>query len=283
MKRTRGRLLIPGLLLLALLAGGTLVWLLQGRGGSVAGSINVVQPSADEIRTFAGTRVFFGHQSVGANVISGVEAIYASSEVPLQIVQARQPESGGDGFLAHARMGVNGDPLGKFADFTAVLDGPLGNQVDVAVLKLCYVDVVAGTDVEALFDRYVSMMDDLERAHPSVRFIYATAPLTTDRGWKSTVRSWLGQDDRMGPADNVARQRYNELIRQRYSGTGRLFDVAAIEATMAGAPTQRQLDGEPYFVLNGALATDPGHLNELGSALAGAEFIRVVSAASTQP
>ncbi len=130
---------------------------------------------------------------------------------------------------------------GKFGDFTDGERRSLGDGVDVALLKLCYVDVVAGTDVDAVFAAYSALMDELERKHPSVRFLYTTVPLSTDRGWKSIVKSWIGRDDQMGPADNIARERYNELVRARYGASGRLFDIAAVEATMTEIPTQRDL------------------------------------------
>ena len=263
-------------LLLALVAGGGVVWFLQGRGTSMPAP-EVTDVDVDQLRSFSATRVFFGHQSVGANVISGVELAYSAAATPgLVIAETRDHVPTAGGFLAHAYVGANGDPYGKIADFEAVLDGAVGDEVDVAVLKFCYVDVVAGTDVQALFDAYVSAMRELETRHPSVRLLYATVPLTTDRGWKSTVKSWIGQDDQMGPEDNIARQSYNELIRSRFGGTGRLFDVAAVEATMPASPTQRQLNGRTYYVLSEALAADAGHLNELGSRLAAAEFVRVV-------
>lgn len=112
--------------------------------------------------------------------------------------------------------------------------------------------------------------------------MYTTVPLTTDRGWKAVVKSWIGRDDQMGPADNQARQRYNELIREKYGHSGQLFrhrrrrvDAAA----GAGRAGLRRRD-----VLRAQWSVDwqrPGHLNDLGARLAAAEFIRVVAASET--
>ncbi len=263
--------------LITLLAGGA-VWFWQGKRPAMDAAVTARDPDAAELKAFAGTRMFFGHMSVGSNVISGVAASFATAGLPAPvIVETRDGVPAGHGSLSHAHMGVNGDPFGKFTDFANVLDGPLGAQVEVALLKLCYADVVAGSDVEAIFAAYSATMAELETRHPSVRFVYSTVPLSTDRGWKSTVKSWIGQNDQMGPADNVARQRYNELIRERYGSSGRLFDIAAVEATVADAPMQRNAHGQIYYVLNAALAADPGHLNELGSQLAAGELIRIVA------
>lgn len=274
------KLVLLGILVIAVGVAGSAVWL--GKGSDVPAAIVVDDPTSDELEAFASTRVFFGHQSVGSNVISGVESTYAAlgSGVP-EIVETRVLPSTVGGVLAHTHVGVNGDPFGKFEDFAAALDGPIADQIDVAVIKLCYADIVSDTDVEAVFDEYVAMMDRLEAEHPSVRFVYTTVPLTTDRGWKAVVKSWIGRDDQMGPADNQARQRYNELIREKYGHSGQLFDIAAVESTLQQEPAERGSGDETYYVLNGPLAADPGHLNDLGARLAAAEFIRVVAASET--
>lgn len=277
--KSRGMAWLAGALAVLLVGGAT--WLWQGREPEVVASVNVAEPDADDLAVFRSAKVFFGHQSVGANVISGVAPTYqAVGESAPAVVETREALSPDAGVLAHAHVGTNGDPFGKFADFASIMDGALGEQVDVAVLKLCYVDVVASTDVEAVFAAYSATMSDLERRHPGVRFVYTTVPLSTDRGWKATIKSWIGSDDQMGPADNLSRQRYNELVRARFGASGRLFDIAAVEATIADTPTLRNADGQDYYVLNAALAADPGHLNDLGARVAATEFIRVVAGAS---
>ncbi len=266
--------------LLCLVAAGAIVLVSQGRDRGMV--VKVASPSADELRAFGASRVFFAHQSVGANVIDGVDRTFqgSGSSGLVTITETRDVPPTEGGFLAHTSVGVNGDPYGKLSDFHAVLDGPLGSNLDVAVLKFCYADVVAGTDVDALFTAYSSTMADLERTHPSVRFLYATVPLTTDRGWKSTLKSWIGDDDHLGPADNLTRHRFNELVRRQFGSTGRLFDIAGVEATLSQDPTERRDGGEVYFVLNQVLAADAGHLNDLGASLAAAELIRVATSGS---
>lgn len=252
-----------------------------GRSPGVTHPIDIDEPSKVELNTVARTRVLFGHQSVGANILGGISTLYDEagvSEPP--VVETRETVTSEGGFIAHAHVGVNGDPLGKLADFAKILDGPLGDEVDVAVVKFCYVDIVASTDVEAVFDAYVATISELEARHPDVRFVYTTVPLTADRGLKSRIKALLGSDDQMGPADNIARQRYNELIRERFGMSGRLFDIAAVQSTMQTAPTTRTDDGETYYVLSDDLRSDRGHLNEQGSEAAAAEFLRVIAAAA---
>lgn len=240
--------------------------------------IEVPEPDSGTLAQFGATRVFFGHQSVGANVIDGVGSVFAQSGVQVpEVVETRDSVPARAGFLAHAHMGVNGDPFGKLTDFASVLGGPMGGRIDVAVLKFCYADIVAGTDVQAVFDAYVQTMAGLEASHPAVRFLYTTVPLSTDWSWRQVVKSWIGRNDQMGPADNLARQEYNQLIRDKYGDSGRLFDIAAVEATLTEDPMSRTEGGQPYYVLNPQLASDAGHLNELGQRAAAVAFIDAVT------
>lgn len=277
MSRTRAGATMSAVVALVLVGVGLAWW---GRSPGVTPSVRIEEPSAAQLRAVAGTRVLFGHQSVGANVLDGVPAVYDAAGVAApQVVETRSPVTSGGGYLAHTYVGHNGDPVGKLADFTRVLDGPLGDQVDVAMVKLCYVDIDATTDVDMVFDAYVRTMADLAARHPSIRFLYTTVPLTADRGLKERLKAALGRGDRMGPEDNRARQRYNERIRERFGGTGRLFDIAAVESTLLqGTPTRRGSGEGAYYVLNDNLRSDRGHLNPRGAQAAAAELVRVVAA-----
>ncbi|AXE38695.1 hypothetical protein [Acidipropionibacterium virtanenii] len=276
MKRKPLVILLAGVLVVLAASGS---WVLLGRQDRLPAAVGKISSKPGDLTSFAGRRIFFGHQSVGANIIDGLGSVYPSrATVAPAVIETRTDPGRKGGYLAHAQMGTNGDPIGKLADFESVLNGSMGGAIDVAILKLCYIDVTADTDVEALFKKYTETMARLEAAHPGVTFIYTTVPLTTERGWKQTVKSWIGRGDEAGPADNLARQRYNELIRQRYGATGRLFDIAAIEATMDSSPTSRTRDGRTYYVLHRGLAADPGHLNGLGSRVAAARLVTLVAA-----
>lgn len=248
-------------------------WLMRSPG--VNEPIAVVWPSDDVLRTAGETKVLFGHQSVGKNILDGVARVYADASLPAPVIaDASSAEDAPEATFLHAYLGVNGEPRSKFEAFEAVMDSPAARDVDVALMKLCYVDITATTDVQAVFDAYVSMMAEVEAAHPDVRFLYTTAPLTADRSWRSKVTAALGRDDRMGPADNVARERYNAMIREEYAATGRLVDIAAIESVGTG---ERSQDGHVYYVLNENLTFDRGHLNAAGSEAVAAELLTKVA------
>ncbi len=222
----------------------------------------------DFIARASRVRVFFGHMSVGENILSGVTALSADRAAGApQLVSfplgGPLPEVPQTGALVHTGIGDNGDPLGKLANFDRLLRSGLGDRVDVAVLKFCYIDINAGTDVDALARAYRTTLDTLERDYPQVTFLHSTAPLmAAPSGLKDTVKSWLGKDD------NVARERYSALIRDAYPAD-RLFDIAAIEGT--------DPDGTRRPALYAGYTTDGGHLNEAASALVADEFLRLIA------
>ena len=153
-----------------------------------------------------------------------------------------QPGADG-GFVGHAFIGENEKPLLKIQDFDAKMRSGIGQQVDVAMMKLCYVDITSNTDVGALFATYRKTIAALERDFPKVTFVHVTVPLMTEQGQLSKLKSRLTGSSRYGPAENVARERLNALIRREYAG-GHLFDLAAVESTAPdGSRAMRHVPG----------------------------------------
>jgi len=227
--------------------------------------------TGEELSGVATLRVFFGHMSVGANVLTGMESLYAAKgSDDLHLVEFSRSDplpAVAGGAILHTWIGENGDPVGKLRNFDAVLRSGLADQVDVAILKFCYVDVTRDTDVDALFAQYRTTLDGLERDYPKVRFLHATAPLTVaPSGIREKALALLGQDD------NHVRARYNALVRAAYP-PDRLFDIAAVEAT---APEGTAPDGGTPALYR-SYTTDGGHLNEPASALAAAAMVRLLS------
>lgn len=209
-------------------------------------------------------RWFFGHQSVGANVLKGVTSLYKANGLgkPIQIDvkgSASLPSTGG--FIAHAHVGRNGHPLEKLAEFDAILRSGVASEIDAAVLKFCYSDVRAGrVDVLALFGEYRRVLADLERDFPDVTFLHATVPLKADTA-----------------ADNVARTQMNALLREEFGATRRLWDIAAIESTtLEGQPVGGVHEGQPYQALHSGFTRDGGHLYVIGTEVAAGPLLELV-------
>lgn len=234
-----------------------------------------------QLADVATLRVFFAHQSVGQNIIDAIPAIYSASPggAP-DIVVGEEPQSSSGGFIQHVLVGTNGDPIGKIREFDRIMRGGLAANLDVAALKLCYIDFSSATDVDAVFESYSSTMAALQRDYPEVSFLYFTAPITTDRGVVKRVKARLGLDDSLSPMDNVARESFNSKVRDRYEGTGQLFDIAAIQSTSEGTRSLKSYDGAAYYAMEDEFASDPGHLNPDGAIVIGRAFLEAVAAAT---
>jgi len=235
--------------------------------------------SAEALDALAGKRIFFGHQSVGWNIIDGLRDVaMQKARNGFNFVEAR--EIGSKPGFYHAGIGSNGDPLGKIADFEAIIRGGMGGKVDIAFMKLCYVDVVAGTDVATVFAAYLDAMNRLDAEYPGTTFVRVTVPLMVDqrdKGFKPFVKRLLGRPVR--DDGNLERQWINDMIRADCSNSGRhLYDLAKIESVASdGSRITLTKSGESYYTLRDEYSSDGGHLNEKGRQSTALELLSVLS------
>jgi hypothetical protein len=212
----------------------------------------------------ASQRIFFGHQSVGGNLLEGVrELLSEHSSIRLRAVEITKPTELTTPALYHALVGRNGDPASKLAAFREIVSGAMGDK-GIALLKYCYVDITLTTDAKALFEQYRSEVEALEQQHPGVTFIHVTLPLEADAG---TLR-YLAAVARGLPTNrdlNLIRHHYNELLRSTYGGKDPIFDLARLEATGPdGRPVVVRHERTRVPVMARAWTYDGGHLNEAG-------------------
>jgi hypothetical protein len=211
-------------------------------------------------------RVFFGHQSVGANIMDGVaDVLRDEPRIGLRVVAGEGALAGSGGVFAHGPVGKNGDPGLKTDDFARLIEGPLRGKVDVAFHKYCYVDITETTDVAAVFGAYQKTMARLRAEFPGVSFVHVTTPLVrVQSGPGATLKLLLGRNPgRYG--SNFARERFNDLMRDAYRGREPLFDLAAIESTRPDGSRETIQSGKlSGYALVPAFTTDNSHLNEVG-------------------
>jgi hypothetical protein len=235
----------------------------------------------DDLAVVSCKRIFFGHQSVGMNVLDGIPDVYAAHGLTAPMIAEGDAQAGeGGGFISHAFIGENEKPWLKIQDFDARLRSGVARQVDVALMKLCYIDITASTDVGALFARYRETVSALERDFPQVVFVHVTVPLMTEQRQLSKLKSRVTGNTRYGAAENAARERFNDLFRQNYVG-GYLFDLAAIESTAPdGSRAVSTYRGQRYYHLYEGYASDSGHLNREGARGAAIAWLHAVALAS---
>jgi hypothetical protein len=271
-----------------LVVTGVAIWNTTGgsnKEGSVAydGGTMASDVTASDLAIVSQAKVFFGHQSVGVNILDGVRDVYAANNVPAPTIeQAATAPSGDAGVIEHDFIGENRQPLLKIQDFDAKLRSGLGQSIDVAMMKFCYLDVENGTNVEELFAVYRRTMADLQRDFPNVTFVHLTVPLTAEQSFLSRVKSWVTGSNKSSEADNAVRHRLNELIRNEYAGT-HLVDVAAMESTMPdGTRVGGTYEGQPFNQLYDGYAADYGHLNSVGAQKAAAMWLSTVAQAAAK-
>jgi hypothetical protein len=112
-------------------------------------------------------------------------------------------------------------------------------------------------------------MRQLKRKYPGVKFIHFTVPLLRqpEKSFKSTIKKLLGRsgDGFFDNSHNIARNRYNDLLRSAYEGKEPIFDLARLEAV---SPEKNLCffddKGTRIMILCPEYTDDGGHLNSIG-------------------
>lgn len=219
----------------------------------------------------ASKRIFFGHQSVGGNILQGLEELAGGASVPLRIVASDRPDTVSGPALIHAAVGRNGDPRTKLAAFLGAAGRPEA-AVSVAMVKFCYLDITPATDPDSLFRDYRAAVEQLRQANPEATIVHITAPLTAEEGMpKRLLKKVLGRATVRDA--NRRRERYNALLRTEFEREP-LFDLAALESTRPdGGREASGGEADRAYALAPAYTDDGGHLNALGRRIVANRFL----------
>lgn len=212
----------------------------------------------------SGKKIFFGHQSVGYDLLEGVRDVMRDHpRIKLNIVESQEGVSKKRSVFVHSKIGKNADPKSKMDDFTRLMETGPGKDADIAIMKLCFVDILPTTDPAKVMEDYVNAMASLKKRHPRTVFLHFTVPLTAKQSWfKEFIKDLIGK---MNFYDNVQRNVFNDMVRQRYLGKEPLFDIAAIESTLPdGSRSSFTKKDRIYYSLFWGYTHDGGHLNEKG-------------------
>ena len=200
--------------------------------------------------------IFFGHQSVGANLLNGIHKI--------------SPQSMEN--ITESYIGENRDPLSKIIDFEKNLKNI--NNVDIAMMKFCFVDIPNQHTPEQILEYYDAMIQRIQHQYPNIKIIHITVPLTSNptgliNQTKTIIKKLIGKPT-YNPILNKDRNEFNKLIKQKYSKDD-IFDLAFIESN----GERYQENGFP--ALFPGYTYDGGHLNEDGSRIIGKEFLNFLT------
>ena len=188
----------------------------------------------DKWDMLASKRMYFGHQSVGFNIIAGVNDILErNSFINLDIKDLDKVEDLSKPFLAHSAVGRNRFPDEKVSAFSEVMLSDFGGHVDVAFLKFCYVDAKEGANVEQMLAVYDRGIEEIRKARPNVVIVHFTIPIRAiPNGFVDRTKRRFGvgvlHKKAMG---NIVKRDFNSLLLAKYGDKDLVFDIAKIEST----------------------------------------------------
>jgi hypothetical protein len=195
-------------------------------------------------------KVFFGHQSVGQNLVDGARMIgFPFARVTSGAELAATP-------WGEAKIDKNRAPLEKISSFHTFLTDKGMGAVDVAGFKFCWIDFNANSNVDDLLAKYDAEVKLAKEKFPALRILHITPPLTTNE-----------------PKLNAIRWQFGRALVARYKNDGLVLDLAEVVSTTAdGGVCER--GGSPRMCT--AWALDRGHLNAVGSQRAARAFVIAV-------
>ena len=237
-----------------------------------------------QLERVAQQKIFFGHQSVGVNLLDGIKQLANFTGVPLRIVEVADAKFVEPGMIGQTFIAENGYPLKKLKNFETAM-GQNKTGVDIALMKFCFIDFTADTDAKMLFSNYQATIQTLKLKNPNTHFVHVTAPLTiVEGGLMAKFKYFLGIAPLYGTYENLRRDEYNILVRQTYKGHEPLFDLARVESTKEDGSLEKvSWKGKDIPVLIPAYSDDGGHLNDIGKNLASRELIRVLASVPNHP
>ena len=186
--------------------------------------------------------VYFGHQSVGSNMLDGLDELSNTSpkRYKIEIVENPAPEwFDKHGGIGHNPIGENGNPASKVRDFIEQMTGKgYGRHAGTGMMKFCFVDITAATNVTGVFNTYRQGLEGLEHSCPKTVLVWWTVPVVKD-------------------GNNKKRESYNALVRDYCRAHNKvLFDIADIESYSPGG--QRRL-AYSLPVLDSSYTEDGSH------------------------
>jgi hypothetical protein len=220
--------------------------------------------TAEQVKKVASKRVYFGHQSVGDNIVQGLRELSIEDGVQMNILGPDSPTGSGPMFLEFY-IGENGNIASKNKAFLAFLAKGAGQRGGVALFKYCYADFSAHTDVNQVFQQYRETVSTIKVKYPALQLVHVTVPLARidDPAWKATIKSYLGRANSFDA--NAKRNQFNEMLQAEFAGRDPIFDLAKVESTRPdGSRAFVNFRNHKVFVLSPELTDDGGHLNAFG-------------------
>lgn len=249
-------------------------WILGAALASACGTkadpppeVNIVvdETLKQDLLTLRDAHVFFGHQSVGANILEGLAELSKTAGIEVRIDEAP--------------VGQNTKPLEKFEDFAKRGESNVSDGTQLMAMKLCYVDFTPRTDVGGLIQAYAAAVDRVRKARPGVRIVHVTPPLMAQPSdLKSKMNRTLGRPVWEDQA-NAKRLEFKRKMLEHFPGEP-VFDLSAVESTRPdGTQEEHSVNGDQVPMLWPGYTDDGGHLNASGRIVAAKAFAHALATA----
>ncbi|MCW8934253.1 MAG: hypothetical protein OQK98_05975 [Gammaproteobacteria bacterium] len=230
----------------------------------------------DYLKALLTSRIYFAHMSVGDNIIQGVSEIFNTDDYKnLNILKKHEKHINRKNFIMHSHIGNNTDPVQKCHAFKSIIESEIGDYIDIALLKFCYIDINNNTNISQLFNEYKAVMNELILKFPDITFIHVTTPLRhIDSGFSIWFRELIGRPN-ISKLSNIKRNQFNKLLHSYYKSQP-IFDLAAAESTHPDGTreTFKYKNSETYYGLIAEYTNDNGHLNDKGRKIVADAFIK---------
>jgi len=223
----------------------------------------------DALQIVKEKRIFFGHQSVGTDILQGIEELARETVNNIKIVELDDNSKSTEADIIEASIGRNVYPDEKIYDFAHIMRSGIAEDVDIAFMKFCYIDSNSDMTEDEIVESYINEMENLEKEFPHVTFIYFTMPLEADRNDFSSIIKRIPYKILNKPIyyreRNVKRNNFNDLLIAAKGDTGRVFDLAKFESTNPDGKAETfGYKGRRIRVLVPMYTDDGGHLNQIG-------------------
>jgi len=209
------------------------------------------------LNSAAQKNVVFDHHSIGGNIMTGMGTLQSQNPGRYSFVSQFAPAS--SWFTTHHGTGINigefqdGDnyyPDTKIAGFDTTMRSGIGNVVNIAMMKFCFLDIYDdAANGLSTWNGYRTMMLNLMATYPNTQFVWVTDPLE-----QALSSAYINREKSL----------FNTAVRQYVQANGGvLFDLADIESHDPNG--NLIVDSRGYEALySGYAQTQDHHLNGTG-------------------
>ena len=241
-------------------------------------NLPITEIPKEALYTVSNGRIFFGHQSVGANVINGMKSLSEQAGLELNIKELGSQPLQQQTVFAHSNIGENNDPKSKIDDFANQIRNLGDFKPQIAFMKFCYVDFNAQSNVAEVFNYYRDTIEILKKEKSDIVFVHLTVPLAAKSyTLKSRIKEIIGRHTWNDDTTNAKRGEFNNLILDTYSNEP-VFDIARVESTYLNGKRESFIkDDKTYYRMVPDYTTDGGHLNSFGQQLVAKEMVEFLA------